>query len=210
MVTVVEMEAIVITGNLIGSRSKMYGNFDVWFEQRIQALNQALFEELNIERTYTRSQGDAFQIFIPASENFSHLLFLTFYYMRPASIQLGIAIGQYDGHLVQNSWDMYGEIFRSSKQALNTIRTEQNNVIALRTSHCIPEIADDYLRYMLLIMNTWKPDTWDDIYWFVTGENIQACATARDVSQDGFYKRLQRSGCRRLFHSLDLLIGKNN
>lgn len=210
MVTMVEMEAIVITGNLIGSRSKIDGDFDVWFEQRIKALNQELLGELNFDRVYTRSQGDAFQIFIPVSKKISHLLFLTFYYMRPVSVRLGIAIGRYGGHLVQNSWDMYGEIFRSSKQALYAINNERKNVIALRTPNCIPAISDDYLTYILSIINTWKPETWDDIYWFVTGEDIQACATAGDVTQDGFYKRIQRSGCRRLFHSLDLLVGQFN
>jgi hypothetical protein len=200
------MLSIVLTIDVVNSKHSPE-SFDKWFSENIKKINNDLDKFCSHGRHVFASQGDECQLFMPLHTDFTMTLFLICYHLQPKKLRFGIGIGPHEGDIVENSWNMNGPIFWIAKEKLELLKDEKELVAQIGVfENSIGQVMSELMTYVFEAMGKWKSETWQDVYDDVSIGDAQKLADKRNITLDGYYKRIQRSQYKRYFTSLSSIV----
>lgn len=201
-----ETQYMVMTLDIINSKETPNEIFTETLEKKVAKINDILASFLEYKRKFYKSHGDELQIICPVTSRVSYLIFFTLYYLRPYTARYGISVGTVEGELLENSWEMNGEIFWSAREALDTIKTKKEYFGAIFCADNLSETAaNDLLEHVNLLFTSWTDKQWEAIYYKIKYENTKIISDKLGISEPGVNKRLKPTNYKLALKSIETI-----
>lgn len=185
---------IVITMDISKSSKLDYQTFNRMLREKIDLINEAIVQIYGHDRSYHISQGDEIQILFPFNEGLGNLMMLTLSYLSPFEVRYGISIGEIDGEIKKNSWEMNGPIFWNARDQLEKVKNENGYSGRIISGY---SQTDQVCNYLLPLMNsTIKRITdkqWEAIRYELLGFDLEQALDKIGITKTSYYERLSAS-----------------
>ena len=185
---------IVITMDLSKSSKLDYQTFNRMLRKKIDLINEAIVQIYGHDRAYHISQGDEIQILFPFNEGLGNLMMLTLSYLSPFEVRYGISIGEIDGEIKKNSWEMNGPIFWNARDQLEKVKNKNGYSGRIISGY---SQTDQVCNYLLPLMNTTisriTEKQWEAIRYELLGFDLEQALDQIGITKTSYYDRLSAS-----------------
>jgi len=197
---------IVITMDISKSSKLDYQIFNRMLREKIDLINEAIVQIYGHDRAYHISQGDEIQILFPFNEGLGNLMILTLSYLSPFEVRYGISIGEIDGEIRKNSWEMNGPIFWNARDQLEKIKNKNGYSGGIISGY---SQTDQVCNYLLPLMNTTisriTEKQWEAIRYELSGFDLEQALEKIGITKTSYYDRLNASNLEELLLSFRAL-----
>ena len=185
---------IVITMDISKSSKLDYQTFNRMLREKIDLINEAIVQIYGHDRGYHISQGDEIQILFPFNEGLGNLMMLTLSYLSPFEVRYGISIGEIDGEIKKNSWEMNGPIFWNARDQLEKVKNENGYSGRIISGY---SQTDQVCNYLLPLMNSTinriTDKQWEAIRYELLGFDLEQALDKIGITKTSYYERLSAS-----------------
>lgn len=185
---------IVITMDISKSSKLDYQTFNRMLREKIDLINEAIVQIYGHDRGYHISQGDEIQILFPFNEGLGNLMMLTLSYLSPFEVRYGISIGEIDGEIKKNSWEMNGPIFWNARDQLEKVKNENGYSGRIISGY---SQTDQVCNYLLPLMNSTinriTDKQWEAIRYELLGFDLEQALDKIGITKTSYYDRLSAS-----------------
>lgn len=185
---------IVITMDISKSSKLDYQTFNRMLREKIDLINEAIVQIYGHDRAYHISQGDEIQILFPFNEGLGNLMMLTLSYLSPFEVRYGISIGEIDGEIKKNSWEMNGPIFWNARDQLEKIKNKSGYSGRIISGY---SQTDQVCNYLLPLVNSTisriTDKQWEAIRYELLGFDLEQALEKIGITKTSYYDRLSAS-----------------
>jgi len=185
---------IVITMDISKSSKLDYQTFNRTLREKIDLINEAIVQIYGHDRAYHISQGDEIQILFPFNEGLGNLMMLTLSYLSPFEVRYGISIGEIDGEIKKNSWEMNGPIFWNARDQLEKIKNKSGYSGRIISGY---SQTDQVCNYLLPLVNSTisriTDKQWEAIRYELLGFELEQALEKIGITKTSYYDRLSAS-----------------
>ncbi|HEY3315756.1 MAG TPA: SatD family protein [Bacillota bacterium] len=173
----------VITADVIGSRG--YEGVQVSLENRLRELSHP-----NLVLPFTVSRGDEVQGvcsgYLTAPELVRHLR----YRCRPFALRVGIGLGPAPEQRAQTSWNLTGEAFFRSRDALDSLKGGRHPGTAVVSGNARADvIAGGLLELMDAVFSRWTDEQWEAVQSYELEGTYEAAGRKLGIALQNVEKR---------------------
>jgi len=162
--------------------------------EKIDLINEAIVQIYGHDRAYHISQGDEIQILFPFNEGLGNLMMLTLSYLSPFEVRYGISIGEIDGEIKKNSWEMNGPIFWNARDQLEKIKNKSGYSGRIISGY---SQTDQVCNYLLPLVNSTisriTDKQWEAIRYELLGFELEQALEKIGITKTSYYDRLSAS-----------------
>ncbi len=185
---------IVISADIINSRKYEADELAITLERKLELLNEVVKNEYGIDRKFYSSRGDEIQIIMPFNKSFPKILMLTFSFLRPLKLRVGLGIGEFEGEFKENSWDMNGSIFLYARNKLDELKKSKGYSGLVGTSYNkLDYICKNVLYLNFIFVNMITEKQWEAIKFSLTNKNVSEITGELGITSSSYYERLSKS-----------------
>lgn len=196
-------EYVVITMDIIQSSDIEYREFNNILKRKVEKLNNIIDEQYEYQSEYNVSQGDEVQIMCPFDRRISSLFLITLAYLHPLKVRYGISIGEYNGDILRNSWEMNGPIFWNARDSLLDFKESKGYDGAIVSEHTVANrICSNLLKVINILVNRISDKQWDAIKYELSGYDFQDSIYELNISKTSYYDRISTSNMNQILDSL--------
>lgn len=199
-------EHVVVTMDIVKSTRFQYQEFNEKLAKKIAEVNYKIEETYGYDRMYKISQGDEIQILLPFTKDIGKIIILTLSILYPFKTRYGISVGDVEGEIKDNSWEMNGPIFWNARDQLEKLKkaikydgliisgyanTDHmcNNIFPLINS-CLDKITEKQ---------------WEVIQHELSKQNIVKTIEDIGISKTSYYDRISASNIFDVLSSFDTI-----
>lgn len=185
---------IVITMDISKSSQLDYQTFNKLLREKIDLINEAIVQIYGHDRAYHISQGDEIQILFPFNEGLGSLMMLTLSYLSPFEVRYGISIGEIDGEIRKNSWEMNGPIFWNARDQLEKVKNRSGYSGRIISGY---SQTDQICNHLLPLINSTitriTVKQWEAIRYDLLGLDLEKALEKIGITKTSYYERLSAS-----------------
>jgi len=185
---------IVITMDISKSSKLDYQTFNKMLREKIDLINEAIVQIYGHDRAYHISQGDEIQILFPFNEGLGNLMMLTLSHLSPFEVRYGISIGEIDGEIKTNSWEMNGPIFWNARDQLEKVKNKNGYSGRIISGY---SQTDQVCNYLLPLVNSTisriTEKQWEAIRYELLGFDLEQALEKIGITKTSYYDRLSAS-----------------
>lgn len=185
---------IVITMDISKSSKLDYQAFNRMLREKIDLINEAIVQIYGHDRAYHISQGDEIQILFPFNEGLGKLMMLTLSYLSPFEVRYGISIGEIDGEIRKNSWEMNGPIFWNARDQLEKVKNKSGYSGRIISGY---SQTDQVCNHLLPLINATitriTEKQWEAIRYELLGFDLEQALEKIGITKTSYYDRLSAS-----------------
>ncbi|MFH5835167.1 SatD family protein [Proteiniclasticum sp. C24MP] len=187
-------EYMVITMDISKSTRTDYKEFNRLLQEKIEKINEAIVRIYGQHRAYHISQGDEIQILFPFQDGLGSLMMLTLSHLSPYEVRYGISIGEVDGELKKNSWEMNGPIFWNARDQLEAVKKKSGYSGRIISGY---SETDQMCNHLLPLINSTidriTEKQWEAIRYELLGVELEKTLESIGISKTSYYERLRAS-----------------
>ncbi len=185
---------IVITMDISKSSKLDYQTFNRMLREKTDLINEAIVQIYGHDRGYHISQGDEIQILFPFNEGLGNLMMLTLSYLSPFEVRYGISIGEIDGEIRKNSWEMNGPIFWNARDQLEKVKNKSGYSGRIISGY---SQTDQVCNHLLPLINSTitriTEKQWEAIRYELLGFDLEQALDKIGITKTSYYDRLSAS-----------------
>ncbi len=197
---------MVVTLDIVKSSTYDPQTFDATLKAQVNALNAAIEATFETERHYHVSQGDELQLLMPLRPDIGRLLLLTFSYLQPYEARYAIGIGEVDGAIKENSWEMNGPIFWNARDQLAELKksAHYDGRVATGYSHT-DSVCNGVLPVVHKALEKITDKQWAAMRYALENVEPSAAYQALKISRSSYYERLSSANMEELLEAYSAL-----
>lgn len=199
---------IVISMDVINSSDLSPNELKEHLDKKINDLNEIMINRYNLNRKFYTSRGDEIQIIMPFNNKFGLIILIALYNINiyGLKVRYGISVGKLEDDLKENSWDMNGQIFWNTRDALDDVKKSKIYDGKIKTNYeTTDKVCNDILEIVNLLINKITPKQWQIIPIEISAEDKEIVLTKIGISKSSYYDRLKGSNIKEILKGFDTI-----
>lgn len=199
-------EYVVVTMDIVNSTRFEYQEFNKKLEKKILELNYKLEETYGYDRMYKISQGDEIQILLPFTKDIGNIIILTLSILYPFRTRYGISIGDVEGDIKDNSWEMNGPIFWNARDQLEKLKKAINYEGLIISGYAnTDQLCNNIFPLINSCLDKITEKQWEVIPYELSKQNIEKTIEHIGISRTSYYDRISASNIYNVLSSFDTI-----
>jgi len=183
------MNKIVITADVIDSQKQTA--FSKMIRERLKTMDFP-----GLEFPFALSRGDEIQGVLPETRGVLSIVRRLRYYLKPLEIRVGIGFGRIEQIIekARTSWDLTGEAFFCSREALDRLKDEEIPKTVFHSGVSLKDLSvNSILELLDIMMNDWTDLQFKYVIFYEKLGTYEKVGKALNVSAPNVQKACKRA-----------------